>query len=95
MSEGLKRGAIVRGRLPTIVFPVKHRKALLSKKGVGVIVETAKRISERDDIEIDAIGCDKDHIHHLCSTHPNIAPGRLSVFSRVLWRERYFVGKRK
>jgi putative transposase len=55
-----------------IVFPVKYRKALLSEEVVGIIVETAKEISERYDIGLERIGCDKDHIHFVTvpySTH--------------------------
>ena len=71
-----------------IVFPVKYRKALLSEEVVAVIVETAKGISERYDIEIETIGCDKDHIHLLCSAHPKIAPGQIvRIFKSITARE--------
>ena len=46
-----------------IVFPVKYRKALLDKSVVEIVVEIAQGISERYDIEMEKIGCDKDHIH--------------------------------
>ncbi len=63
-----------------IVFPVKYRKALLSEAVVGIIVETAEGISERYDIGLERIGCDKDHIHLLCTSHPKISPGQIVRF---------------
>jgi len=42
-----------------------------------IIIETAIGIEERQAIEMEAIGCDRDHIHLLCSAHPKIAPGRI------------------
>ena len=71
-----------------IVFPVKYRKALLSEGVVGVVVETANGISERDDIEVEKIGCDKDHLHLLCSAHPKISPGQVvRIFKSITARE--------
>ena len=52
-----------------IVFPVKYRKALLDSEVVEIIVETAEGIAERYAFEMEAIGCDKDHIHLLCGAH--------------------------
>ncbi len=55
---------------------------------MAVVVETAKGISERYDIEVEKIGCDKDHIHLLCSAHPKIAPGQIvRVFKSITARE--------
>ncbi|MBA3061708.1 MAG: hypothetical protein FP833_01895 [Atribacteria sp.] len=42
-----------------------------------MIKETSKDIAERCAIKIEAIGCDKDHIHLLCGTYPKIAPSRM------------------
>ena len=71
-----------------IVFPVKYRKALLSEEVVGIIVDTAKGISERYDIEMEAIGCDRDHIHLLCTAHPKISLGQIvRVFKSITARE--------
>ena len=71
-----------------IVFPVKYRKAFLSEEVVGIIVDTAKGISERYDIEMEAIGCDRDHIHLLCMAHPKISPGQIvRVFKSITARE--------
>ncbi len=71
-----------------IVFPVKYRKALLSEEVVGIIVDTAKGISERYDIEMERIGCDREHIHLLCTAHPKISPGQIvRVFKSITARE--------
>jgi len=76
-----------------IVFPVKYRKALLSEEVVGIIVETAEGISERYDIGLERIGCDRDHIHLLCTSHPKISPGQIvrifkSITAREIFRRR-------
>jgi putative transposase len=71
-----------------IVFPVKYRKALLDDEVTKIIEETAQGISERYEIEMEAIGTDKDHIHLLCGAHPKIAPGRIvQIFKSITARE--------
>jgi len=71
-----------------IVFPVKYRKALLSEAITQAIKEIALGIQERYALEIERIGCDRDHIHLLCSAHPKYAPGQLvRVFKRITARE--------
>lgn len=71
-----------------IVFPVKYRKALLDEEVVVIIMETAQGISERYAIEMEGIGCDKDHIHLLCSSHPKVSPGQIvRIFKSITARE--------
>ena len=71
-----------------IVFPVKYRKALLDEEIVRIIKETAIGIQERYEIEIEAMGMDKDHIHLLCGSHPKISPGKVvQVFKSITERE--------
>lgn len=71
-----------------IVFPVKYRKALLSEEITQAIRDIAMGIQERYAIEIEQIGCDRDHIHLLCGAHPKYAPGQLvRVFKSVTARE--------
>ena len=62
-----------------IVFPVKYRKALLDCEVREIIKQTASGISERYAIEMEAIGCDKDHIHLTrdISTQTSIKKGAL------------------
>jgi putative transposase len=70
-----------------IVFPVKYRKALLDDDIADIIQQTAEGISERYAIEMEAIGCDKDHIHLLCGAHPKIAPSRIvQIFKSITAR---------
>ena len=54
-----------------IVFPVKYRKALLRGELPQAIVEIARALQERYDIEFEKIGCDVNHIHILCSFKPS------------------------
>jgi putative transposase len=71
-----------------LVFPVKYRKALLDSEVQEIIKQTASGISERYAIEMEAIGCDQDHIHLLCGAHPKIAPGRIvQIFKSLTARE--------
>jgi len=46
-----------------IVFPVKYRKALLSEAVAQAIKDIALGIQERYEVEIERIGCDRDHVH--------------------------------
>ena len=49
---------------------VKYRKALLDSEIAHIIQEKAEKTAERYPIEMEAIGCDNDHIHLLCGAHP-------------------------
>ena len=53
-----------------IVFPVKYRKTLLTDDIPLAIVDIAKEIGERYDMEFEQIGTDGDHIHILMSFPP-------------------------
>ena len=71
-----------------IVFPVKYRKALVDREVTDIITDTVQGIEERYAIKMEAIGCDNDHIHLLCSAHPKIAPGRVvQIFKSITARE--------
>jgi putative transposase len=71
-----------------IVFPVKYRKALLDNEVVEIIRETAIGIAERYEIEIEAMGMDKDHIHVLCGGHPKLSPGQIvRIFKSITAKE--------
>ena len=59
------------------VFPMKYRKALLSREVTTIITETVEAIIDRYIIEMEAIGADRDHIHLLCSAHSKVAPGKI------------------
>lgn len=75
-----------------IVFPVKYRKALLDVRVEKKIVETASEIGERYEIEFEQIGCDRNHIHILCSFHPKYSIGEVvrkfkSITAREIFKE--------
>ncbi len=71
-----------------IVFPVKYRRGLSDDAVVEIIMMTAKEIEDRYDIEFEQIGCDKDHVHILCTAHPKIEPGQIvRVFKSITARE--------
>ncbi len=74
-----------------IVFPVKYRKALLNEAVVKELKEISLQIQERYELEIERLGCDENHIHLLCGSHPKYAPGQLvrvykSVSAKELFR---------
>lgn len=55
---------------------------------ISIIVETAAGIQERYAIEMEAIGCDGNHIHLLCGAHPKVGPGRIvQIFKSITARE--------
>ena len=67
---------------------MKYRKALLDKDIVSIIVDTAKWIEERYDIEIEGFVCDRNHIDVLFSAHPKLAPGQVvRVFKSITAKE--------
>ena len=75
-----------------LVFPVKYRKALLYKEVEEELKLIVKEIGERYEIEFESIGCDKDHIHILCSFHPKYSIGEVvrkfkSITARELFRK--------
>ena len=71
-----------------IVFPVKYRKSLLDDEVTKIIQDTAVGIQERYEIEMEAIGTDKNHIHLLCGAHPKTSPGRIvQIFKSITARE--------
>jgi putative transposase len=71
-----------------IVFPVKYRKALLDEEVIRIIRETAIGIEERYEVEFEALGMDRDHIHVLCGGHPKISPGQIvRIFKSITARE--------
>ena len=93
-DEAVRKGAHGAWQLHDhIVFPVKYRKALFDEAVTTIIQETAAEIAERFPIEMEAIGTDKNHIHLLCSAHPNVVPGRIvhmfkSITAReIFWRK--------
>jgi len=60
----------------------------LDAEVTAIIQETAQGIAERYAIEMEAIGCDRDHIHLLCGAHPKMAPGRIvQIFKSITARE--------
>ena len=78
-----------------VVFPVKYRKALLSAEITQRIKIIAGEISKRYEIEFEQLGCDRDHIHVLCSFHPKYSIGEVvrkfksltarELFKRFIW----------
>ena len=53
-----------------------------------IIVDVARGLAERYDMEFEQLGCDRNHIHLLCSAHPKIAPGQIvRVFKSITGRE--------
>jgi len=71
-----------------LVFPVKYRKALLRPEIEKAIVDISRDIGERYEIECEQIGCDKNHIHILCSFHPKYSIGEvIRKFKSITARE--------
>lgn len=75
-----------------IVFPVKYRKALLRKDIEQELIQIAKEIQTRYDIEMEKLGADNDHVHLLCSFHPKYSIGQVvkifkSITAKQLFRK--------
>ncbi len=79
-------------------MPVKYRKGLIEERVRRVLQETTEGIGQRYEIEMEGLGCDKDHAHLLCGAHPELAPGRIvqiykSLTAREVFRREPWVGK--
>ena len=71
-----------------IVFPVKYRKSLLHTDIEVTILNIAKEITERYEIQFENIGCDANHIHILCSFHPKLSITEIvTMFKSITARE--------
>ena len=71
-----------------VVFPVKYHKALLLEHVTNAILEIAKEIEQRYDIEFENIGTDLDHIHILCTFHPKYSGSQIvGMFKSITARE--------
>ena len=71
-----------------VVFPVKYRKALLQTHVADAILDIAKEIESRYEIQFEKIGTDGDHIHILCSFHPKYAGSQIvGMFKSITARE--------
>jgi len=71
-----------------IVFPVKYRKVLLDERIKVAILEIAKEIESRYEINFENIGTDGDHIHLLCSFHPKYTGSYIvGMFKSITARE--------
>lgn len=71
-----------------VVFPVKYRRALLEEPIRVAILEIAKEIENRYEINFENIGADGDHIHILCSFHSKYSGSQMvTMFKSITARE--------
>jgi len=67
---------------------VKVRKALLDKRIEKKTLNLSAELSEWHEIYFEQIGCDKNHIHILCSFHPKYSIGEMvRMFKCITARE--------
>lgn len=71
---------------------MKYRKALLRSEITVEIKLISKEIVERYEIEFEQIGCDKNHVHLLCSLHPKYSISEVvrkfkSITARELFKK--------
>ena len=71
-----------------MVMPVKYRRSLIDQRVEDGLKEITAGIGERYSIHVEALGCDKNHVHLLCGAHPKLAPGRIvQIFKSITARE--------
>lgn len=71
-----------------IVFPIKYRRAVLGSDIASAVLEIAKEIEQRFEIEFEKIGTDGDHIHILASFHPKYSGSEVvGMFKSITGRE--------
>ena len=71
-----------------IVFPARNRKALIDEQVTESIKDTVSVIIERYIIDMEALGCYKDHIHLKYGAQPKFAPRRIvQILKNIAARE--------
>ena len=74
----------------------------MSEEVVKELSKLANEIGERYEIDFEQIGCDKDHVHVLCSFHPKYSIGEVvrkfksitarELFKRFVWLKKELWG---
>ena len=68
------------------VFVVKYRRALLTPEVVTELTRISREIQQRHEFEM--LGADKNHVHLLCTAHPNVAAGDIArIYKSISARE--------
>jgi len=73
-----------------IVWIVKRRRQLLmDKEVVQRLIEILKQIGDDNELLVEEIGCDEDHLHLFCQAYPDIKPSQVvklfkGISARVL-----------
>lgn len=76
-----------------IVWIVKKRRQLLTDIAVVQrLVEILKQIGDENELPLEEIGCDKDHLHLFCQAYPDMKPSQVvklfkGISARVLKQE--------
>lgn len=76
-----------------LIFVCKYRKKLLLKKEIAEdIKQFSYEICNRHDVVIHSMECDKDHIHYLIETTPNVCISNIvramkSYTTYHIWKE--------
>ena len=76
-----------------IVWIVKRRRQLLmNKEVIRRLVEILKQIGDDNELFVEEIGCDEDHLHLFCQAYPDIKPSTVvklfkGISARVLKQE--------
>ncbi len=73
-----------------MVLCVKYRKGLIRGELESYLCEVLKGIGDRYEFELDAVGCDGNHVHAFVGAAPRYAPARVmqvmkSVSARLLF----------
>jgi REP element-mobilizing transposase RayT len=71
-----------------LVFPVKYRRKVLSKKVSDTLKDLCVEISQRYEINFVEIGTDEDHVHFLVQSVPILSITRIiSIIKSITARE--------
>jgi REP element-mobilizing transposase RayT len=91
MSEHIHKSHNVSALLYHFVCPTKYRRVVVTDEVDAVIKEVCLGISDRYDIMFLEIGTDKDHVHFLVQSVPNLSPTQIvtmikSITARAIFR---------
>ncbi len=74
MTSSIKRAHSVSELIYHLVCPVKYRRKIFTDKNEETLKDICLELEKRYDLKFLEIGLDKDHVHFLTQTIPNMSP---------------------
>ena len=90
MSESIHKSHNVSNLMYHLVLPTKYRRVVIDDEVDEVIKETCGGIEDRYEIRFLEIGTDKDHVHFLVQSIPEMSPTEIVRIVKSVTAKRVF-----